>query len=103
MFNALTTIGYLIQTAPSRALAMLMRLSGLLRGVLKAGEEFVSIGEEMDLIEAYLEIEQARFEDRLRVFTDIPVELRRVRIPALLIQPLAENAVKHGNPGCASA
>src|SRR6267142_6792214 len=77
-----------------------MRLSGLLRGVLKAGEEFVTIGEELDLVEAYLDIERARFEDRLRVRIDIPWELRRVRIPALVIQPLVENAIKHGISEC---
>ena len=96
LFNALTTIGYLIQTAPERALGTLMRLSGLLRGVLRAGEEFVTIGEELDLIEAYLDIERARFEDRLRVYIDVPRQLRRLRIPALVIQPLVENAIKHG-------
>ena len=96
LFNALTTIGYLIQTAPERALGTLMRLSGLLRGVLRAGEEFVTIGEELDLIEAYLDIERARFEDRLRVYIDVPRQLRRIRIPALAIQPLVENAIKHG-------
>ena len=96
LFNALTTIGYLIQTAPERALGTLMRLSGLLRGVLRSGEEFVTIGEELDLIEAYLDIERARFEDRLRVRIDVPWELRRIRIPALVIQPLVENAIKHG-------
>jgi two-component system, LytTR family, sensor kinase len=100
LFNALTTIGYLIQTAPERALGTLMRLSGLLRGVLRAGEEFVSIGEELDLIEAYLDIERARFEDRLRVRVDVPWELRRARIPALVIQPLVENAIKHGISEC---
>ena len=96
LFNALTTIGYLIQTAPERALGTLMRLSGLLRSVLRSGEEFVTIGEELDLIEAYLDIERARFEDRLRVLIDVPWELRRIRIPALVIQPLVENAIKHG-------
>jgi signal transduction histidine kinase len=96
LFNALTTIGYLIQTAPERALGTLMRLSGLLRGVLRSGEEFVTIGEELDLIEAYLDIERARFEDRLRVLIDVPWELRGIRIPALVIQPLVENAIKHG-------
>jgi hypothetical protein len=96
LFNALTTIGYLIQTAPERAFGTLMRLSGLLRGVLKSGEEFVTIGEELDLIEAYLDIERARFEDRLRVLIDVPWELREIRIPALVIQPLVENAIKHG-------
>jgi LytS/YehU family sensor histidine kinase len=96
LFNALTTIGYLIQTAPERALGTLMRLSGLLRAVLKAGEEFVTIGEELDLIEAYLDIERARFEERLRVRIDVPWELRTIRIPALVIQPIVENAIKHG-------
>lgn len=96
LFNALTTIGYLIQTAPERALGTLMRLSELLRSVLRTGEEFVTIGEELDLIEAYLDIERARFEDRLRVLVDVPRELRRFRIPALVIQPLVENAIKHG-------
>ena len=100
LFNALTTIGYLIQTAPERALGTLLRLSGLLRGVLRAGEEFVTIGEELDLIEAYLDIERARFEDRLRVRIDVPWELRRIRIPALMIQPLVENAIKHGISEC---
>jgi LytS/YehU family sensor histidine kinase len=100
LFNALTTIGYLIQTAPERALGTLMRLSELLRGVLKASDEFVTLGEELDLIEAYLDIERARFEDRLRVRIDVPWELRRIRIPALVIQPLVENAIKHGISEC---
>lgn len=102
LFNALTTIGYLIQTAPERALGTLMRLSGLLRGALKSGDEFVTVGEELDLIEAYLDIERARFEERLRVLIDVPWELRGLRIPALLIQPLVENAIKHGISGCAA-
>jgi two-component system, LytTR family, sensor kinase len=102
LFNALTTIGYLIQTAPERALGTLMRLSGLLRGVLRSGEEFVTIGEELDLLEAYLDIERARFEDRLRVHIDVPWDLRRIRIPALVIQPLVENAIKHGISECLS-
>jgi len=96
LFNALTTIGYLIQTAPERALGTLMRLSGLLRSVLRSGEEFVTIGEELDLVEAYLDIERARFEERLRVRIDVPWELRHIRIPALVIQPIVENAIKHG-------
>jgi signal transduction histidine kinase len=97
LFNALTTVGYLIQTAPDRALDTLMRLTSLLRGVLRHSDgEFSTLGEEIDLIEAYLEIERARFEDRLRVMVDVPASLRALRIPALLIQPLVENAIKHG-------
>lgn len=97
LFNALTTIGYLIQTAPERAVQTLLRLTALLRAVLRKGEgEFCTLGEELELIEAYLDIERARFEDRLRVLLDVPSELHNVRIPALLLQPLVENAIKHG-------
>jgi two-component system LytT family sensor kinase len=56
----------------------------------------VTVGEELALIEAYLDIESARFEDRLRVEIDVPLELRRIRIPAIILQPLVENAIKHG-------
>lgn len=96
LFNALTTIGYLIQTSSDRAFDTLMRLTELLRGVLRSAGEFVSLGEEIALIEAYLEIERARFEERLRVSVDVPASLRSIRIPALLIQPIVENAIKHG-------
>jgi sensor histidine kinase YesM len=96
LFNALTTIGYLIQTAPPRALGTLMRLTELLRRVLRSGGEFVTLSEEIALIESYLEIEQARFEERLRVSVQVPASLCSIRIPPLLIQPLVENAVLHG-------
>jgi signal transduction histidine kinase len=96
LFNALTTIGYLIQTAPEKALSTLMRLSGLLRSVLSASPEFSTLGEELTVIGAYLDIESARFEDRLSVNIDVSDELRQLRIPTLLLQPLVENAIKHG-------
>jgi len=96
LFNALTTIGYLIQTAPTRALDTLLRLTSLLRGVLRSEGEFTTLGREIELIEAYLDIERARFEERLRVTIDVPQDLRHERIPPLLLQPLVENAVKHG-------
>jgi two-component system LytT family sensor kinase len=96
LFNALTTIGYLIQTAPPRALDTLLRLTALLRGVLRSEGEFTTLGRELEVVEAYLEIERARFEHRLRVTVDVPTRLRSVRLPPLLLQPLVENAVKHG-------
>jgi len=96
LFNALTTIGYLIQTAPPRALQTLLRLTSLLRGVLRSEREFSTLGRELEVIEAYLDIETARFEQRLRVSIDVPARLRSVPLPALLLQPLVENAVKHG-------
>jgi two-component system LytT family sensor kinase len=97
LFNALTTVGYLIQTAPERAMETLLRLTSLLRGVLRrTTNEFSTLGDELELIEAYLEIEQARFEERLRVTIDVSPALRALSIPSLLVQPLVENAVKHG-------
>ncbi|HLM62524.1 MAG TPA: histidine kinase, partial [Pyrinomonadaceae bacterium] len=96
LFNALTTIGYLIQTAPDKAFATLMKLTVLLRRVLKSSGEFSSLGEEIELIESYLEIERARFEERLEVEIEVPQELKKLRVPALVLQPLVENAVKHG-------
>jgi two-component system, LytTR family, sensor kinase len=96
LFNALTTIGYLIQTTPPKALETLLRLTSLLRGVLRSDGEFTTLGRELEVVEAYLDIERARFEQRLRVRIDVPDRLRDIRVPVLVLQPLVENAVKHG-------
>lgn len=96
LFNALTTIGYLINAAPEKAFSTLMKLTGLLRGVLSSTKEFSALGAEIHLIQNYLEIEQARFEERLEVEIHIPTDLENLRVPSLILQPLVENAVKHG-------
>ena len=96
LFNALTTIGFLIQTAPPRALDTLLRLTTLLRSVFTSEGQFTTLGRELDVVESYLDIERARFEDRLCVSIDVPLRLRGVRVPPLVLQPLVENAVKHG-------
>ena len=97
LFNALTTIGYLIQTEPERAVETLLRLTGVLRSVLRAPTgEMVTLREELALLESYLAIERARFEERLEVRMEVPPELLSLRIPPLLLQPLVENAIKHG-------
>ena len=96
LFNALTTIGHLIQAAPARALQTLMRLTALLRAVLRSDGELTTLGRELELVEAYLDIERARFEERLAVAIDVPAALRHVCVPPLILQPLVENAVKHG-------
>lgn len=96
LFNALTTIGYLIKTSPDRALDTLMKLTDLLRRVLRSTGDYVTLGEELRLIESYLDIERERFQERLRVKFDIPPDLMNLRLPSLLIQPLVENAIKHG-------
>jgi two-component system LytT family sensor kinase len=96
LFNALTTIGYLIESAPPRAMNTLMQLTALLRGVLRSEGDFTTLGREIELVEHYLQIEHERFEERLRVRIDVPHALRHLRVPALVVQPLVENAIKHG-------
>jgi hypothetical protein len=97
LFNALNTLGHLMQVAPDRALATLYQLTGLLRAVLrKTNGQFVALREELEIVESYLAIEHERFQERLIVSIDVPAELRHARVPPLLLQPLVENAVKHG-------
>jgi signal transduction histidine kinase len=97
LFNALTTIGYLLKTAPDRALGTLYRLTDLLRAVLRRPPgEVITLGEELDLVESYLAIERERFEERLTTRIDVPDRLRGLPVLPLLVQPLVENAVKHG-------
>jgi hypothetical protein len=97
LFNALNTLGHLMQSAPDKALTTLYQLTALLRSVLRrTNGRFVSLREELDIIESYLAIEHERFQERLIVSIDVPDELRQARIPPLLLQPLVENAVKHG-------
>ena len=96
LFNALTTIGYLIETSPDKAFATLLHLTKLLRRVLNSTAEISTVGEELKLIESYLDIERARFEERLAVTVDVPSDLKDLQIPALILQPLVENSIKHG-------
>ncbi|HEY2325555.1 MAG TPA: histidine kinase [Thermoanaerobaculia bacterium] len=95
LFNALNTIAFLIRTAPERAQETLLKLTSLLRAVLRSPAT-ATLGDEIALVAAYLEIEQARFEERLRIEIDVPAGLQHLRIPPLIIQPLVENAIKHG-------
>lgn len=96
LFNALTTLGYLIKTSPDKAYDTLLRLTQLLRGVLRSTGEFSTLGEELKLIESYLDIERARFEERLSVKIDVPEGLKNITVPSLILQPIVENAIKHG-------
>lgn len=96
LFNALTTLGYLIKTSPEKAYDTLLRLTQLLRGVLRSTSEFSTLGDEIKLVESYLDIERARFEEKLRVTINVPPALERLQVPSLLLQPVVENAIKHG-------
>jgi signal transduction histidine kinase len=97
LFNALNTLGYLMKAAPDRARHTLFDLTKLLRAVLKrSGGGVATLGQELDLVEAYLSIERARFEDRVRLRLEVPPALRGLLVPPLVVQPLVENAIKHG-------
>ncbi len=97
LFNALNTLGYLMRAAPERAYGTLLDLTRLLRAVLKrSGGDFATLGQELELVRAYLAIEGARFEDRLRIVIDVPEALQTWLVPPLVLQPLVENAIKHG-------
>ncbi|MFN0105907.1 MAG: sensor histidine kinase [Bryobacteraceae bacterium] len=97
LFNTLHSISELVHDNPSRAESMIVRLSDFLRLTLDhVGVPEVPVSEEVDFLRRYLEIEQMRFEDRLTVEWDIDPATLAVRVPNLILQPIVENALKHG-------
>ncbi|MEG9435141.1 histidine kinase [Edaphobacter sp. HDX4] len=97
LFNSLNTIADLAVVAPNKAEEMTMRLASVFRYVLvNADRQFTSLGEEIKFARSYLGIEEARFENRLRVHFEVDPSLLQETIPALLLQPLVENSIKHG-------
>jgi signal transduction histidine kinase len=96
-FNSLNSIAQLISSDPDKAERCVERLADIYRYILSRSQaEFVSLAEEIEVAEAYLEIEKARFGDDLIVEEEIEDGARPVRLPGLILQPLIENAVKHG-------
>ena len=97
LLNTLNSVMALIDRDPRDARLMLERLAELLKAAFDEMEEaVVPLGRELDLIEAYLGIEQIRFADRPRVTVDVAASLRGVPVPPFLLQPIVENAIKHG-------
>lgn len=98
LFNTLNSLSSLVMTGrPDRAETMLLALSTFFRTSLSLDPSAdVTLAEEIDLQRLYLDIEKARFPDRLHVEIDVPAELQQARIPALLLQPIVENAIKYG-------
>jgi two-component system, LytTR family, sensor kinase len=98
LFNTLNSLSSLVMTGRTdRAEAMLMALSTFFRTSLSLDPSAdVTLAEEIDLQRLYLDIEKARFPDRLHVEIDVPSELEQARLPALLLQPIVENAIKYG-------
>lgn len=97
LFNTLNTISVLAMKGDkARVVRMISRLSDLLRLSLENSRQTVTLADELEFVERYLEIEQVRFRDRLAVKIDVPAELMTAEVPSLLLQPLVENAVLHG-------
>ncbi|HUI53840.1 MAG TPA: histidine kinase [Bryobacteraceae bacterium] len=95
LFNALNTLyGTIPRESPARR--MVLNLAEIFRYFLQSDKTFVTLAEEMQIVRAYLEVEQSRLGDRLAVETQVDDRALPVAIPALSIQPLVENAIKHG-------
>jgi two-component system, LytTR family, sensor kinase len=98
LFNALNAISGLVREKRNDdAVSMIAGLSDFLRRVLQESDrQEVPLGEEMDFVQKYLDIQKVRFADRLKLDIQVPEELLSAQLPTLILQPLAENAVKHG-------
>ena len=96
LFNTLHAIASLTPDNPRAATRMIALLSELLRRSLRTGTPEVSLGEELDLVRLYGRIQRARFEDRLVIEYQVEPDTLSARVPSLLLQPLVENAIRHG-------
>lgn len=97
LFNVLANLDALIASDPARARALLAHLNRFLRASLAATRaEATSLADEFALLEALLAIQRVRFGERLRYTMDLPEDCRALRVPPMLVQPLVENALKHG-------
>lgn len=96
LFNTLTSISSLIRTQPDTARMLITKLSSLLRRLMRSTDHFVTLREELESIDQYLDIEVVRFGPQLRVVKDISPETLDLVVPSMLLQPIIENSIKHG-------
>ncbi|MGE3273803.1 MAG: sensor histidine kinase [Vicinamibacterales bacterium] len=96
LFNTLASVSSLIRSQPETARTVIVKLSGLLRRLMRSQEQFVTFREELEAIDEYLDIEVIRFGPRLTVRKDIAPDTLDVVVPSMILQPLVENAIKHG-------
>ena len=96
LFNTLTSISSLIRTQPDTARMLITKLSGLLRRLMRSTDHFVTLREELESIDQYLDIEVVRFGPQLRVVKEIAPETLDQIVPSMLLQPIIENSIKHG-------
>jgi signal transduction histidine kinase len=100
LFNTLHAISTLVHRDPESADRMISRLSDLLRITFdRSGEPKVTLKEEMEFLQKYLDIEQTRFQDRLTVHVSVDPDALDGEVPRMILQPLVENAIKHGIAG----
>ncbi len=97
LFNAMNAVSGLIGESPAAARELIARLGDLLRLSLSRGDApTVSLGEELDFVDRYLAVERARFGDRLRISYDLDDDVLGASVPSFVLQPLVENAIRHG-------
>jgi len=96
LFNTLTSISSLIRSQPETARTLIVKLSGLLRRLLRSQDHFVTLREELDAIDEYLDIESIRFGPQLRIDKQIDPATLDLIVPSMMLQPLVENSIKHG-------
>jgi two-component system LytT family sensor kinase len=96
LFNTLTSISSLIRSQPETARVLIVKLSALLRRLLRSQEHFVTLREELSAVDEYLDIERVRFGPTLVVERDIDESCLDVVVPSMILQPLVENSIKHG-------
>ncbi len=96
IYNALAAVAGDIHDRPDEARELLSDFAEFTRYLFRDGRSYVTLGEEIDHVERYLRLEQARFRDKLHVTIDVPAQTREAVVPAMSVQPLVENAVRHG-------
>jgi two-component system LytT family sensor kinase len=96
LFNTLNSVSSLIRTDPDQARVMVVKLSKVLRRLLRKSENFSPLSDELNFIEDYLSIEVVRFGDKLRFEKDVSSDTLDLLVPSMLLQPLVENSIKHG-------
>ena len=96
LFNTLASISSLVRTQPETARMLIIKLSGLLRRLMRSTDHFVTLREELESIDEYLDIEVVRFGPQLKVVKHISPDTLDVIVPSMILQPLIENSIKHG-------
>jgi two-component system LytT family sensor kinase len=96
IYNALAAVAGDIHARPDEARELLIDFAEFTRYLFRDGRSYVTLGEELEHVERYLRLEQARFRDKLHVTVDVAAETRTAVVPAMSVQPLVENAVRHG-------